>query len=100
AEIESQYLSQGEQRAFYLLNFIFEVEQRKLKQQPTLFVLDDPADSFDYKNKHAILQYLQDLTHVDYFAQIILTHNFDLFRSLANSFVRYNRCLMANRDEQ
>lgn len=97
ADMPNCLLSQGEQRAFYLLNFIFEVEQRKLEQQPTLFVLDDPADSFDYKNKHAILQYLQDLTRVEHFAQIILTHNFDLFRSLANSFVRYSRCLMANR---
>lgn len=97
AEIHQQYLSQGEQRAFYLLNFIFEVEQRKRTQQPTLFVIDDPADSFDYKNKHAIVQYLQDLSRTDHFCQIILSHNFDLFRTLNNSFVHYDACLMANR---
>jgi hypothetical protein len=31
------------------------------------------------------------------FFQIILTHNFDFFRTLANNFVHRERCLMANR---
>lgn len=94
---EIRTLSQGEKRALYLLNFIFDVEARKLAHQETLFIIDDVADSFDYKNKHAIVQYLNDLCDTDYFCQIILTHNFDFFRSLANSFVRYERCLMANK---
>lgn len=90
-------LSQGEKRALYLLSFIFEVEARKLTNQETLFILDDVADSFDYKNKHAIIQYLKDLSKTENFHQIILTHNFDFFRALANGFVAYNRCLMANK---
>jgi len=99
SELKDQFLSRGEQRAFYLLNFIFEVERRKHALQSTLFVIDDPADSFDYKNKHAIVQYLRDLSQVQHFAQIILTHNFDLFRTLNNGFVAYNACLMANRND-
>lgn len=95
SEIKS--LSQGEKRALYLLNFIFEVEDRKRKSAPTLFIIDDVADSFDYKNKHAIVQYLEDISKVDHFSQLILTHNFDFFRTLSNSFVRYERCLMASR---
>jgi len=95
---EIKTLSQGEKRALYILNFIFEVEARKLANQETLFIIDDVADSFDYKNKHAIVQYLKDLSDIDYFYQIILTHNFDFFRSLANSFVSYSRCLMANKN--
>ncbi len=91
-------LSQGEKRALYLLNFIFEVEARKLANQNTLFIIDDVADSFDYKNKHAIVQYLDDLTNADIFRQIILTHNFDFFRTLANNFVHRERCLMASRN--
>lgn len=91
-------LSQGEKRALYLLNFIFEVEARKLINQETLFIIDDVADSFDYKNKHAIAQYLEDLSNTDNFHQIILTHNFDFFRTLANSYVHRDRCLMANRN--
>ncbi|WNC72022.1 hypothetical protein RGQ13_18165 [Thalassotalea psychrophila] len=95
SEIKS--LSQGERRALYLLNFIFEVEDRKSKSAETLFIIDDVADSFDYKNKHAIVQYLEDISKVEHFSQLILTHNFDFFRTLSNSFVRYERCLMASR---
>lgn len=94
---EINTLSQGEKRALYLLSFIFEVEARKLDNKETLFILDDVADSFDYKNKHAIVQYLRDLSKTANFHQIILTHNFDFFRTLANGFVAYCRCLMANK---
>ena len=92
-------LSQGEKRALYLLNFIFEVEDRILSGKKTLFIIDDIADSFDYKNKHAIIQYLDDLCNVDYFHQIILTHNYDFFRTLCYTFVSYKNLLMANRNE-
>ena len=95
---EIRTLSQGEKRALYLLNFIFEVEARKIANKETLFIIDDVADSFDYKNKHAIVQYLEDLTKIANFYQIILTHNFDFFRTLANNFVHRERCLMANRE--
>lgn len=93
---ELKTLSQGEKRALYLLNFIFEVESRKLTNQETLFIFDDIADSFDYKNKHAIIQYLQDLTKIDYFHQLILTHNYDFFRTIASSFVHRDKCLMTS----
>ena len=85
---EIKTLSRGEERALYLLNLIFEVEARKLANQKTLFIIDDIADSFDYKNKHAIVQYLEDINDADNFYQIILTHNFDFFRTLANNFVQ------------
>lgn len=93
---EVKTLSQGERRAMYLLGFILEVVAREQSGQETLFICDDPADSFDYKNKHAIVQYLEDLTKVDHFYQIILTHNFDLFRTLTR-FVHRKRCLSAVR---
>ncbi|MGF1702518.1 hypothetical protein L4D09_19675 [Photobacterium makurazakiensis] len=95
---EIKALSQGEKRALYLLNFIFDVENKIQKNEETLYIIDDIADSFDYKNKHAILQYLEDLTSIDNFYQIILTHNFDFYRSLSQLFVNRNRCLMANKD--
>lgn len=97
SEIKS--LSQGETRALYLLNFIFEVEDRKRKFAETIFIIDDVADSFDYKNKHAIVQYLEDISKIEHFSQLVLTHNFDFFRTLANNFVHRERCLMANRTE-
>ncbi len=76
-------LSNGERRALYILNIIFEVEARKEAKQKTLFVVDDIADSFDYKNKYAIIEYLKDISDEVDFYQIILTHNFDFYRTVS-----------------
>lgn len=75
-------LSQGERRTLYLLNIIFEIESRKKQGLKTLFVIDDIADSFDYKNKYAIIEYLKDVSLHNDFYSIILTHNFDFFRTV------------------
>jgi hypothetical protein len=77
-----EVLSQGELRALYLLNIIFEVETRKHEQRKTLFIIDDIADSFDYKNKYAIISYLHENAKIDFFYQIIMTHNFDFYRTI------------------
>lgn len=77
-------LSNGEKRALYILNIIFEVEARKEEQQQTVFVVDDIADSFDYKNKYAIIEYLKDISNEGIFYQIILTHNFDFYRTISS----------------
>lgn len=77
-------LSNGELRALYILNIIFEVEARKQSQQETLFIIDDIADSFDYKNKYAIIEYLKDISKEPYFKEIILTHNFDFYRTISS----------------
>ncbi|MDM5187568.1 hypothetical protein QUF99_09620 [Bacillus sp. DX4.1] len=75
-------LSQGERRTLYLLNIIFEIESRKKQGIKTLFIVDDIADSFDYKNKYAIIEYLKEVSEHDDFCSIILTHNFDFFRTV------------------
>lgn len=75
-------LSNGEKRALYILNIIFEVQARRQNNQETLFIIDDIADSFDYKNKYAIIEYLKDISETPNFKQIILTHNFDFYRSI------------------
>jgi len=90
-----QVLSTGEKKALYILNIIFEVEARKKAKQETIFVVDDIADSFDYKNKYAIIQYLKDISEEPHFNQVILTHNFDFFRTIHSRFVNYSHCLMA-----
>ncbi|EKT3957122.1 hypothetical protein JE950_001767 [Flavobacterium psychrophilum] len=77
-------LSQGERRAFYLLNIIFEVRARKNSRQETIFIVDDIADSFDYKNKYAIVEYLKEISEEPTFFQIILTHNFDFHRTVSS----------------
>ena len=77
-------LSNGESRALYILNILFEVEARKNAGQNTLFIVDDIADSFDYKNKYAIIEYLMEVGAEDGFQQLILSHNFDFYRTVSS----------------
>lgn len=76
-------LSEGERKALYLLNVLFEIKVRIKEKRKILVVFDDIADSFDYKNKYAIIEYLIDIIEGGYFLPIILTHNFDFYRTLS-----------------
>lgn len=75
-------LSKGELRAFYILQLLFEIEARKNSDYDSLIILDDIADSFDYKNKYAIIEYLADLHKDTRFKVFLLTHNFDFYRTI------------------
>jgi len=89
-------LSTGEKRALYILNIIFEVEARKKEENETLFIIDDIADSFDYKNKYAIVEYLKYMSETENFYMFILTHNFDFFRTIQSRGISsYDQCLIA-----
>lgn len=77
-------LSKGERKAFNILNLIFEIQYRKENNIETIFILDDIADSFDYKNKYAIIELLKELNNNGLFHLVILTHNFDFYRACAN----------------
>ncbi len=78
-------LSRGEKRAFIILQFLFEMEARKLADDYTLVIMDDIADSFDYQNKYAIIEYIKDLAEeTDKFYLLILTHNYDFYRTIAS----------------
>lgn len=92
-----QALSTGEKKALYVLNILFEIEARKKAGQDTLIIVDDIADSFDYKNKYAIIQYLMDISESAHFKQILLTHNFDFYRTVESRFVGYGNCLMTSK---
>ena len=91
-------LSTGERKALYILNVIFEVERRKKAGLETFLVVDDIADSFDYQNKYAIIQYLKEISEAGLFKLIIMTHNFDFFRTLESRFVPYPCCLIASKN--
>lgn len=78
------HLSTGEKKAFIILQNIFELEARRANGQQTLLVFDDIADSFDYKNKYAIVEYLYDLKHDGNFQILMLTHNFDFYRTVVS----------------
>jgi len=93
-------LSNGEKRAFYILNLIFEIEARKKIGNDTLLIIDDIADSFDYKNKYAIVEYLKEILEEDIFYMIVLTHNFDFFRTLASRLnINYQNCFMTLKND-
>lgn len=81
-------LSRGEKHALYLLHTIFDIECIKKRVRGTeehvLIVADDVADSFDYKNKYAIVEYLCDLSKEPNIDLLILTHNYDFFRTVIN----------------
>ena len=95
-----QSLSTGERKALYVLNVIFEIETRKTAGQETLVIVDDLADSFDYRNKYAIIQYLKDISEEGLFKLIIMTHNFDFFRTVESRFVQYSNCLAATKNDR
>lgn len=79
-----QVLSQGEKRALYILNILFEINARKKQGQETLVIADDIADSFDYRNKYAIVEFLKEVSKLDKFNCIFLTHNFDFHRTISS----------------
>lgn len=99
-EILLNILSKGEQRAYFILQFLFEIESKKSDADINLIVFDDIADSFDYKNKFAIIEYIRDLNFSNKFKMIILTHNFDFYRTIASRLnMQRNSVFMAIKDE-
>lgn len=93
-------LSNGERRAFYILNIIFEVKARIKDGHETVIIFDDIADSFDYKNKYAIIEYLHEISNEENFRMIVLSHNFDFYRTIKNRLPVSSNCrLIAERDD-
>jgi hypothetical protein len=95
-------LSMGEKRALYLLYILFDLERIRIQASTGaskfLIIADDIADSFDYKNKYAIIEYLNDLSKNNGIDLLILTHNFDFYRTikLRLGVIRPN-CLIAQK---
>lgn len=85
-------LSQGEKRALYILNILFEIHSRQSLGRPTILLVDDIADSFDYKNKYAIIEYLKDIVRSGVFYCIFLSHNFDFYRSVSGRLNLKREC--------
>lgn len=76
-------LSKGERRALYILCIMFELHMRKLRGDESLVIFDDIADSFDYRNKYSIIEYLHSISFncSNKIHMILLTHNYDFFRA-------------------
>ncbi len=95
-----QVLSQGEKRALYILNVLFEIQARLESKQHTLLVIDDIADSFDYKNKYAIIEYFNEISKVPFFRLVFLTHNFDFHRTISSRLqISRSRRLFAKKNQ-
>jgi hypothetical protein len=79
-------LSRGEKRAFIILQFLFEMEARKIADNDSILIMDDIADSFDYQNKYAIVEYIKDLAErsENKFYMLIMTHNYDFYRTVSS----------------
>ena len=93
-------LSTGESRALYILDIMYEVRVRWKARAKTLFIFDDVSDSFDYKNKFAIIDFLEEITKVEAvkFLAIILTHNFDFLRTIeSRNICPAHQCQLAFR---
>lgn len=99
-------LSMGEKRAMYLLYILFDIEIIKEKaitgSGKYLIIVDDIADSFDYKNKYAIIEYLYDISTNNNIDLLILTHNFDFYRTTVSriDILRQNCYIVQKNDDE
>lgn len=102
-EAYSDSVAMGEKRALYLLQVLFDLEKVKdianKTGQKQLVVADDIADSFDYSNKYAIIEYLSELSENKMIDLLILTHNFDFYRTVTSRLdIKYDMCFIAQKN--
>ena len=94
-------LSTGECRAYYILNMIFQILVAKKQGKECLVVFDDISESFDYKNKYAIIEYISDISEFTdandekLFKILLLTHNFDFYRTVSSRITKPGNSFIA-----
>lgn len=94
-------LSTGERRAYYILNMIFQILVAKKQGKECFIVLDDISESFDYKNKYAIIEYISDISEYTdandekLFKILLLTHNFDFYRTVSSRITKPGNSFIA-----
>lgn len=94
-------LSTGERRAYYILNMIFQILVAKEQGKEYMLVLDDISESFDYKNKYAIIEYISDISEYTdangdkVFKILLLTHNFDFYRTVSSRITKPGNAFIA-----
>lgn len=98
-------LSTGEKRAYYILNMIFRILVSQKEGKECLIILDDISESFDYKNKYAIIEYISDIAEYTdangdkLFKILLLTHNFDFYRTVASRITKRSNSYIAFSNE-
>lgn len=94
-------LSTGERRAYYILNMIFQILVAKKQGKECFVILDDISESFDYKNKYAIIEYISDISEYTdtngekLFKILLLTHNFDFYRTVSSRITKHGNSFIA-----
>ncbi len=97
-------LSTGEKRAYYILNMIFQLLVAKKEGKECFVLMDDISESFDYKNKYAIIEYIKDIAEYTeangekQFKVLLLTHNFDFYRTVASRVTKRRNAYIAYAD--
>lgn len=95
-------LSTGERKALHMLNIIFKINEALESEGDHLLVFDDIVDSFDYVNKYAFIEYLSEFCAMPNVYILLLTHNFDFFRTIISridQFSRKNCFVVENNDD-
>jgi len=90
--LTTSILSTGERKALYLLEILFEIESMNKAGISKIIVFDDVADSFDYCSKHAIIEYLKEISENNLFHIIVLTNNFDFYRHFGSKVAGRPNC--------
>lgn len=80
---------------------IFQILVAKNQGKECFVVLDDISESFDYKNKYAIIEYISDISEYKdtngekLFKILLLTHNFDFYRTVSSRITKYVNSFIA-----
>lgn len=86
----SQILSSGEKTTLNILKFIVEYENCK-KYHPFI-ILDDIVETFDYSNRYAFMEYINDLVNLDV-PTIVMTHNFEFYRTVSKRIPKLRKSI-------
>lgn len=89
-----ELLSSGERTSLNIIKFL--VEYLANKNNNPFIILDDIVETFDYANRYAFMEYINDLVK-EGTSIIILTHNFEFYKTLS-SRIRGLRKLEAHSD--
>lgn len=90
-----EVLSTSEQRSLYLLNIMYKISLINPEDKSITLVFDDIVDTFDEINQSAIAYYL-DLLEKRKYKFIVLTHNYNFFKTLKNKLYLKQSLILTN----
>lgn len=77
-------LSSGEKSALYILEFMFRLKSKlaNVVEDEILVIMDDVIETFDYANRNGFIEYIKELTKNERIKLLVLTHNYEFYKSL------------------